>query len=386
MILKKNAFTLVEIMIWILIVTIVLISWFESFSKIWVWKINLVEKSNVQKDSFYLTEKIFQLIKEGGTIDYEEYFNRKVIWNTSFTAWHYSIQSGFWNFWRWWILWGIFGNWYYYCRSWNWLVNKLWSNWCYSSVFNTNWISMNWFHQRYWQYSFQFIDYNNNYNNDISKCWATYSLWDEDCDWNIIWDDDDENLWIWPIAFNSWTDVKELYLISWDWTTRTLLRWNVITDPDKIASATCSISWTNVITWDWCRGTIEFLKLKWVDWWMDHIQWNSDNTENDWVIDTWLIDPQFIWWANEVAWSTTNNHWKPLFPTSINVVDFKVYPFPNVESKYFWKSTSISNNISPYVIINFKIKPSWEVRKKIKSNPQVINFNMTVNLTDIFSK
>lgn len=390
---KNKAFTLVEIMIWILIVTIVILSWFESFSKIWVWKINLVEKTNIQKDSFYFTEKIFQLIKEWGTLDYEEYFNRSVL-GTTFSSWHYLTPSWFWNFWRWWTIWTTtYWNRFYYCISWNWIANKMSWNWCVSN-FNTDrtsttWANRNqnntWRQQRYGQYSFQFIDYNSNYNSDF---------WDENSNLNIIWDDDDENLWIWPIPFVSWTDVKELYLISWDWKTRTFLRWNVIRDPDVWAVEVCSINASNVITWDWCRWTVEFLKLEWVDWWMDHNSStiDSDGTQNDWVIDTWLIDKQFTWLTNAdtansiIAWSNNINYWKPLFPTSINVIDFKVYPFPNIENKYYWKVSSVSNNISPYVIINMKIKPSWEVRKKIKSNPPFINFNMTVNLTDIFSK
>jgi hypothetical protein len=55
---------------------------------------------------------------------------------------------------------------------------------------------------------------------------------------------------------------------------------------------------------------------------------------------------------------------QPLFPTSINVTDFKVFVYPNIDYNNAWKENS---NISPYVILNYKIKPSWEVRSRIKS-------------------
>jgi hypothetical protein len=53
---------------------------------------------------------------------------------------------------------------------------------------------------------------------------------------------------------------------------------------------------------------------------------------------------------------------QPLFPTSINVTDFKVFVYPNIDYNNAWKDT----NISPYVILNYKLKPSRESRKKIK--------------------
>lgn len=381
--LKNKAFTLIEIMVWILIVSIVIVSWFEAYMKVWIWKINLIEKTNMQKDSFYFSEKLFQIIKEWWILDYEEYFNRQVIW-TNFSSGHYLISSGFWNFGRNWIFWTTtYWNPFYQCLSWNSLANKLLNTWCFSNNKNTYSTSIIWENQRYWQYSYQFIDYNSNYDNDG---------WDEDWDWSLIWDDDDEFLWDWPIAFTWWLDIKELYLISWDKKTRTFVRWNVNVDPEKPAAETCSIDSSNVITWDGCIGTIEFLKLEWVDWWLDHDDTVFDVTQNDWLIDTWLINKQFSWLDNLskatsiVAWSTVDNYWKPIFPTWINVTEFKVYPYPNVESKYFWKSTITSNNISPYVVLNLKIKPSWETRKKLKNEWKEINFNTTINLTDIYSK
>jgi hypothetical protein len=59
-------------------------------------------------------------------------------------------------------------------------------------------------------------------------------------------------------------------------------------------------------------------------------------------------------------------YWQPLFPTSINVTDFKVFVYPNIDYNNAWKSSNLSSFVSPYVILNYKIKPSREAKKRIK--------------------
>lgn len=36
----------------------------------------MIEKSEIEKESYLAAEMFFELIKKGGTIDYEEYWNR----------------------------------------------------------------------------------------------------------------------------------------------------------------------------------------------------------------------------------------------------------------------------------------------------------------------
>ena len=98
--LNKKAFTLIEIMLWIVIVSIVIVWWFNSYTRVWLWKINLMEKSNMQKDSFYFSEKLFQIIKEWGIIDYEEYFNDMTSESIS-ECMVLTHASSSWN-WLWW--------------------------------------------------------------------------------------------------------------------------------------------------------------------------------------------------------------------------------------------------------------------------------------------
>lgn len=386
MLIKTKAFTLIEIIIWILIVSIVIVSWFDAYVKVWIWKIKLIEETEIQKDSFFFSEKFFQLVKNWWTIDYEEYFNRKVVWNTTFWSGHYDEDTWFWNFWEWWSVWNsTYWTGFYLCRSWDWVLNKMTWSWCYDNdTLNNTWIDYTWSPQRYGQYSYQFIDYNSNHDAD----WLLE--WDENWDWNIVWDDDDEYLWLWPEVFTWGIDVKELYLISWDKKTRTLFRWNVDKDSSAPVTQFCNAIWD-----DWCRWTIEFLVLEGKDWWLDHdgdTSTNPDWTQNDWVIDTWLIGGKFSWETNldstnsVVAGSDSINYRKPLFDDNINVTDFQVYLYPNIDSYYSWKSVQSSHNISPYVTLHFKIKPSWETRKKLRNTWRELNFNTTINLTEIFSK
>lgn len=374
---KTTAFTLIEIMVWILIVSLVIMWWFKALSAVTIGKARLIQHVDIQKESFYFTEKLFEMIKKWWTLDYEEYFNRKVLWNITYSSWHFEKESGFWNFWNLWILWSTtYWDNFYYCRSNDWEQMTL--SWCVLD-FNSNSINNSWNQQRYWQYSFQFIDYNWNFDSN---------LWDEDWDWNIIWDDDDEYLWDWPEVFASWSLSPELYLISWDKKQRTIFRWSVKSDPNAPSSAWwCSLdSNTNIISWDWCIGTVEYLKLDWEDWWMNH-DLVSSNTLYDWVVDTWKINSEFAWWINNViAWSNSNNYWVPLFSDSINVSEFKVYAYPNKNTLLSWKNIDKSVNISPYIFVQIKLKPSWITRKKIWWEWKELDYSMTINLSDIYSQ
>ncbi len=371
----QNAFTLIEIMIWILIVSIIMIWAFQALSAVTIWKVRLIQKTDIQKESFYFTQKLFEMIKKWGTIDYEEYFNRKVIWNTTFSSWHFDELSWFWNFWTWWIIWTDTYWWgFYYCLSWDW--TKMWTGGCYNNSLNNNSFDFSWHQQRYWQYSLQFVDYNSNFDGDS---------WDEDNDWRFAWDDDDEYLWDWPTVFIGWVDLTELYLLSWDKKTRTIFRWNVEKDVYSSDSALCTLDANNIVTWSGCIWTIEYLKLDWKDWGMNHDSWDSsDNTTFDGLIDTWVVNSEFDWWL-DVAWSTSIN-WVPLFPKTINVSEFKVYAYPNKNIWFAWNNNESSVNISPYIVLKFKLKPSWISRRKIHWEWQELDFSMTINLSDVYSQ
>jgi len=236
---NKKAFTLIEIMVWILIFSIIIVWGFQAYSSVLIWKVKLIEWTKIQKQAFYFSEKFFEEIKRWWIIDYEEYFNRKVVWTTTL-SWHYLELTWFWNYWINWNIWTTtYWDWFYYCRSDNW-SKMTWTGCLEKYSAKIDWTDISVWNnpQRYWQYSFQFIDYNLNFDSDN---------WDEDWDWNIVWDDDDEYLGLWPVVF-SWSEVKEIYLVSADKRKRTFFRWNIFPDETKNTEK---------------RWTIEMLKLEW---------------------------------------------------------------------------------------------------------------------------
>jgi len=379
---NKKAFTLIEIMIWIVILSILIIWWFNAYSWVLIWKIKLIEKTDIQKQAFYFSEKFFEELKKWWTIDYEEYFNRDVVW-TSTLSWYYDKITWFWNYGIDWFTWSTnYWKSYYYCRSEDW--STMWTWWCVTSH-NTEWTTLIWKPQRYLQYAYQFIDYNSNQDDDLYS-WSSL-FWDEDWDWNITWDNDDEYLWEWPNAF-SWTtninEVKEIYLISADKKKRTFFRWNIKDDPntDEVCDYT---------TWSWwCYSTIEFLKLEWMDWWKFHD--TTSSWSYDWNIDTWLINKDFAWQSNYtsvnsiVAWSTSDSYWIPLFWDNINVKNVKFFMYPNKDYKLSWRNTAPKVNIAPYIRIKMTLVPTYKSRSWIKWKIPEIDINTTVSLSEIYSK
>ncbi len=383
---KNNQFwfTLIEIMLWITLFSIVISTWFYAFSFVSLSKIKLIEKTNIEKESFFFSEKLFEEIKRWWLIDYEEYFNRKVVWNTTFSSWHYLLETWFWNFWSGWVIWtNNFWDYFYLCRSWtseleimsSWSINS--DFWCWNNSFNNyNW-SFSWVYQRFWQYTFQFIDHNSNYSDD------DWIPWDEDWNWNIRWDDDDENLWIWPEVFTSSWKVNELYLLSWNKKTRTFFRWNVKQDPKAPTWVICDFSNHESPTWSWCLWTIEFIKLNLKDWGIDHSK--TWTWVYDWTPDTWIIDPNFSWTWWLIAWSNTWNYWVPLFSDLINVKDLKMFLYPNKDLHLAWKEWG-EVNFSPYLRISYTLTPSWAKRWWIKWKVPELNFSTTITLSDLFSQ
>lgn len=398
---NKKWFTLIEILLWITIFSIVIVWGFFALVASQVWTVKLIEEVDITKEAFYFSEKFFDEIKRGWTLDYEEYFNRMVVWTWT-TNGHFNAPTWFGNFGKGSNLTAIF-NWtngwainywagIYYCRSLDGI--PMWTNWCYKSDWSNDFSSTStwayfwselWDPQRFWQYAFQFIDYNSN------ASWT----WDHNLNWTIIWDDDDENLWLGPVLFMSWENVKEIYLISRDQRKRTLFRWNIIEDPfEKPSSATC-VNWT----WSWCLWTIEFLRLDWEDWGVYH---DISNIDSNWVVDTWIIDNDFIPWDDRVIAWTNEGHfkssrcfndctdyywiWQPLFPDTINVKNFEVYAYPNIDRDYSWRDNSVLSNVNPYLQIKLTLAPSWKKRAQMRWEMPIVEISTTINLSEYFSR
>lgn len=385
------AFTLVEVLLSIIIIASMLIIGFYALSFITIGKVRLIENTKIQKESFYFSEKLFEMIKRGGVIDFEEYFNRTNFEATpQFSSGHYLNSTGFGNFGAWGTVGSTSYGWrLYYCLSDD--GTNMWENGCISN-FNTNSLTAinpgNYANQaqRFGQYAQQFLDF----NADADQVWS-FIIWDEDGDGNIDWDDDDEYIGQWPIAFTSSINLHELYLTSNNGKKRTMFRWNVRNDPDKPASvANCDFSNQASPTGTWCLWTIEFLELDARDWWLDHDKTTDDGngSQFDGVIDTWIVNQKFSWNDATVFGSDTNTdqYWQSLFPGSVSVKSFAVYAYPNKDIDLAWKDGSSSVNQSPYVRLAMTLTPSWKNRKKIRGKIPEVEIATTIALNDDFLK
>ncbi|MDD4151123.1 MAG: prepilin-type N-terminal cleavage/methylation domain-containing protein [Candidatus Gracilibacteria bacterium] len=378
---NKIGFTLIEILLAITIFSIVIIAGFQALSRVNIGKVKLYTETDIEKQAFYFSEKMFEMIKGAGTVDYEEYFNRKVVGDTSYASGHFDKPTGFGNFGSGGNLASNYGDLFYYCLSG--IGISMGTGGCYNNNFNTYGTDLIGKLQRYGEYYYQFIDYNSNQDDDASQCGAGFSIGDEDCDGNIMRDDDDEYLGVGPEVFTGGTNVKELYFISGDGKKRTFFRWNVKVDPDAPASFSgCTISSTDgTAIGSGCLGNIQFLKLDGKDWGFSHDK--SGTGLYDGVIDTWLYDEN-IYGTGLIAGTGTiqeqDSKWVDIFPNYINVKDVSFFIYPNKDYNYNWGDQGGQSNISPYVRLNLTLTPAWKKKGGIKGKIPEIKFSTSIAL------
>lgn len=370
-----SGYTLIEILSGVIIVSIVTLSWFYGINAIGVWNIKLVEKTQLEQQAFYFSERFFEMVKQSWTLDYEEYFNRQNVGSSSYLSGHYDTITWFWNG----------ATQMIHCVSKSGSPLAFWGG-CISD-FNIFWSDASGtLHQDYlgsqllfWQYTEQFIDYNSDADGDRG---------DENSDGSIVGDDDDSFTGNGPDAFAAGDPVTEIYLINSQWNERTFFRWYVVEDPDKPSSAVCDFSDSQFPTGEWCLGTLQFLKLKWVDWGNDHNLAVIDGTQNDGIIDTWVYDADtYGLVADQVADIGTPNsedYWLPIFSDGVNVQSIQIYAYPNKDSSLSWADTS-SEVISPYLRVSMNLLPSWKNKRKIRGDIPEVQINTTINLTQDYN-
>lgn len=347
---RKSAFTLVEIIIVVVIFSTMIISVIQLFISMSKTKVEVEAKETLLKWSYYTMETLANVM-QNYTIDYEQYFNRKLSWCNSwlwqadaFTWWsdinqpNCQIFDGYWNK----NSLNSLNNdhyWLYYCSTtaWWWIIKNTSNilNWCYQT---TAWA------QSFWQYQISYLDVKSDAD------WAS-----ADPASNVLFDDDDLKQWLWPIAIGDNTNIKELYLISKDKKHRTFIRRSLVS------------------SWDFDRNwivdknidklyTLQILRLRGYDAWNNH-QWDGSSAEwyQDWIIDTWVCDSEkwFVchwnqvminwkpynlpadqndWWANMLDWSI-----------SLNNLTFQIYPVK--DPKVAWWEENIQ--VNPYFSVNF---------------------------------
>ena len=351
-----------------------------------VVKVKTENRVKLLEELYFFSEQLVTSIKEWWTIDYEEYWNRQS-YDPTVLSGSYRNPTGVWNYGSGWNLWtNTYGNALYYCTSYD-GMSRVWTGWCLTgrnnlwSTWGTNTdVSYSGKYQRYWQYVLQFIDYNSNYDSDRG---------DEDGDGTIIWDEDDRDIWNWPIVLSG--AIPELYLINPVEKTRVYFRHVIKQDPNT--STGCVI--TAGIPNQWCMGNIQVLKMRGFDLWYTHTGSASDGSAFDGKIDTWVLDPQWTGtWPSLSAWTLATGYkdeWVDLFPNSVNVKSLQFYIYPKKDPWISWDAqdctsvsppTCVSPFIHPYVRLQMTVGFSWGKRRVLKNDDPTISINTTVTLGD----
>lgn len=379
---KKNGkgFTLVEVMVAITVLSLILVMGLQSLGQIAALRTNVSDRVDLGQDLYYNVEKLVGIVKEGGTVDYEEYWNRFAT-GTGMSGGHYSVPTGFGNYGFGGTVSaaGSFGAGPYLCVSGT--GTSMGTGGCLNS-FNAAGTSMAG-PQRYGQYALQFFDANSNADADGGN---------EDGIGTIVGDEDDEDLGSGPAAFEPGALLKELYLIKKNGAVpeRLILRWNVITDPNAPSGYSCSVSGTGVATGSGCLGRLEMLRLVGRDYGLSHSGAAASSDRYDGKTDTWECRSDFYCAGRENtpvgagdSYGAGTTEWVSVFPSDINVTNVSFTPYPHKDYRLAWKENNPSIRIAPYVRIDLTLGFSWDRRKKINNgaNPQA-HVTTSVSLSD----
>lgn len=389
---QLNGFTLIELIFVVTIIWLVMPSIFSLYTFITKSNREILARQNTIQQWYEFFERL-NVLMEDYTIDYEEYYNRQMVWCSK---WWGSFWRGSGFTWNTWLSW--------YCTE-------------FTTYGNGNSISSNGIqhglgasesghHAIYYCSSSASKKQEINGLNVVYEkddCWklggkqsygqyaALFSDVMGDTDWNkdLVWDSDDVKMWR---AFNDisaiqdWNNIQELYFISHDGKNRLFFRRKL----------------TN-ITWDnYMQYKIQILRLRWFDAWMKH-NLNDVSSGNvwiyDWVIDTWTCDAWlwFIWkWASiDENWSLypyyrlpsdENDCWVDLTKWSSSVLAWNIMISPLMDSDLAWEEKERQiNAYMKILIVNWIYLPyylPWSVSRSISDFK--VPLETTINMKDFY--
>lgn len=379
---SRKGFTLVEITIVIAIFSMIVIYVFSSVIGVSVLRSHVMSKIELEEWLHFFIEQLVTTIKEGGVIDFEEYWNREIV-GIETQSGHYKLPTWFWNYGAWWDTAMNFGNGLYSCIS----PEK--SNgarqgtgWCIGGnntygIGENSGMTLSWTFQRYWQYKEQFWDYNSNQNDDG---------WDQNGDGRIKGDDDDLHLGDGPTLTGALLSPKELYMIQPVLKERLFLRWNIKQDPFAPAGVTCTCDTNGACHGSWCIGNIQMLRLVGKDLGWTH-QWAGTGAF-DGIIDTWVCHPGWksdctVTLGNDtLPWNSIDDGWVDIFPQFVNIRDVSFTLAPLKDSNEAYASKNNDDFIHPYVRISLRVWYGWERRKLLRNIDPEITMTTMVSLTN----
>lgn len=389
---KKWAFTLVELLLVCMILSLIMPSIFALYSFMIDSNREISARQDVVQQGYEFLEKL-NILMQDYTIDYEEYYNRQMVgcreawdswedfkWNTNYAIYDKSgycdLFTTYWNensthkkTARWQEINTGFHN-LYYCSSdptnnpdnahdvnLPVVVSKD-KCWKYGKI------------QSFWQYEAFFTDVHKNTESAQNG--------------SKVWDSDDENLWggengLWTSNIRAIADaenIQELYLISNDWKSRLYFRRKLIQEQDWYA-----------------QYKIQMLRLKWFDAWYKHnFSITSDNIGlYDGKIDTWVCDSEmwFVWQGNSIDsawWAYSKYHlpkdvddcWVDITQWWMSVLAWNITISPTVDSKLSWNSEE--DQINPFIklfIVNWVYRPYYSA----KMAESIADFKMPIETT-----
>lgn len=334
---KYWGFTLIEILLVTIIIWIIFPLMISIYTFIIKANKEFMARESAIQQWYELFEKI-NILMQDYTIDYEEYYNRQMVWCVD---WWWTGSNFTWNISTWWYCTVFTAYWnhnstnrrgldstkyhdIYRCSS---LEENLWNKGLQRIVKNnTCWMQGT--QQSFGQYKYLFEDIKDTMNDyDDEDLWRTLNP-----NVNAI---EDEN------------SIQELYLISHDWKSRLFFRRKLFT-------------WNDVQS----QYKIQILRLRWFDAWQKH-SFDEPNNEwlYDWQIDTWACDTSMWFEPNDaqsitsVGWAYSGYYlpanvddcWVDLTQWSTNIYAWNLSISPQWDPDLFWAEES--HQINPYMKI-----------------------------------
>ena len=384
---NKYAFTLVELLYVIIIISIIIPCIFGIYS--FIIKSNReVSARQAAIQQWYEFFERLNILMQDYTIDYEEYFNRQMVWCVNnwwdlltwvnferniWLSWYCTEFTAYWNWnstnrkeWS-----DFISTWYhdlYYCSS----MDTQTPNWRQLVVEEENCWSV-WSIQSYGQYKALFTDV---------KEWVP----------NIVWNWDDEELWR-PLsgsikAIRDSDNIQEIYLISRDWKNRLFFRRKLIKqDGDNVLFK------------------IQMLRLKWFDAGRKH-SFDDISTNRgvyDWKIDTWACDASMwfepklenktegnsVWWA--YSWfyipQDVDDCWIDLTYWSTTITAWNISISPLWDADLYWSNPNNQiNDFMKILIINWVYMPYYNAPMAQSIWDFKVPLQTTFNMKDFYWK
>ena len=300
--LRLHSFTLMELLYVMGIIGLIMPAMFALYN----FMIKANREISARQSSIQQWYEFFErlnIMVQDYRIDYEEYYNRQMVWCNDW--W------GVWTWFKWYV--GTWWNCTKFTTYWNWNSTER-QEWSYKIK--------TWYHDLYYCSTERT---QNAYGRPLveksdEKCgirtgvqsYGQYATLFTNVKWwlstNIVWDWDDEDVWYLLNdnikSIQDGDNIQELYLISQDWKNRLYFRRKLVS--------------TNG---NYTQYKIQMLRLKWFDAWRLHDldKYKDDkNVENrwvyDWKIDTWACDYSmwFIWhWDPVSTWVIYSGYYLP---------------------------------------------------------------------------